>query len=177
MYIKIIFWYITLKRKKMNFKKILIALILSSLLIGCVGAASIQEFKIDAPVKEIFGSADYVIYANFHGDGGIGIYKCIDKQEDNKTVDEASLDNLIYDDGDEYITQDKDMKIIVNHDHSANFTDKLHGTHGISEVINEEGQKYVVVFWAKSSGETNMTQLKTVQDKFNEINNVTPIAF
>ena len=148
----------------MNFKKILIALILSSLLIGCVGAASIQEFKIDAPVKEIFGSDDYVIYANSHGDA-------------NKTVDEASLDNLIYDDGDEYITQDKDMKIIVNHDHSANFTDKLHGTHGISEVINEEGQKHVVVFWAKSSGETNMTKLNTAKDKFNEINNVTPIAF
>ena len=161
MYIKIIFWYITLKRKKMNFKKILIALILSSILIGCVGAASIQEYKIDAPVKEIFGSDDYVIYANSHGDGGIGIYKCIDKQEDNKTVDEDSLDNLIYDDGDEYITQDKD----------------LHKTHGISEVINDSGEKHVVVFWAKSSGETNMTQLKTVQDKFNEINNVTPIAF
>ena len=177
MYIKIIFWYITLKRKKMNFKKILIALILSSLLIGCVGAASIQEYKIDAPVKEIFGSDDYVIYANSHGDGGIGIYKCIDKQEDNKTVDDDSLDNLIYDDGDEYITQDKDMKISVNPDHSANFTDKLHKTHGISEVINDSGEKHVVVFWAKSSGETNMTQLKTVQDKFNEINNVTPIAF
>ena len=154
----------------MNFKKILIALILSSLLIGCVGAASIQEYKIDAPVKEIFGSDDYVIYANSHGDGGIGIYKCIDKQEDNKTVDEDSLDNLIYDDGDEYITQDKDMKISVNPDH-------LHKTHGISEVINDSGEKHVVVFWAKSSGETNMTQLKTVQDKFNEINNVTPIAF
>ena len=69
------------------------------------------------------------------------------------------------------------MKISVNHDHSANFTDKLHGTHGISEVINEEGQKHVVVFWAKSSGETNMTQLNTAKDKFNEINNVTPIAF
>jgi len=161
----------------MNFKKILIALILSSLLIGCVGAVSIQEFKIDAPVKEIFGSDDYVIYANSHGDAGIGIYKSIDKHEDNKTVDEASLDNLIYDDGDEYITQDKDMKLSVNHDHSANFTDKLHGTHGISEVINEEGQKHVVVFWAKSSGETNMTKLNTAKDKFNEINNVTPIAF
>ena len=150
----------------MNFKKILIALILSSILIGCVGAASIQEYKIDAPVKEIFGSDDYVIYANSHGDGGIGIYKCIDKQEDNKTVDENSLDNLIYDDGDEYITQDKDMKISV-----------LHKTHGISEVINDSGEKHVVVFWAKSSGETNMTKLNTAKDKFNEINNVTPIAF
>ena len=161
----------------MNFKKILIALILSSLLIGCVGAVSIQEFKIESPVKEIYASDNCVIYANSHGDAGIGIYKSLDNQKDNKTIEDGPISNLIYDDGDEYITPDNTMKLSINQDHTANFTDLTHKTKGISEIINTEGQKYVVIFWEKSSSDMNMTKLNIAKDNFNNNNEVTPIAF
>lgn len=161
----------------MNFKTILIALIVSSLLIGCVSAASIQEFRIDGPVKEIFGSDDFVIYADSHGDAGLGIYKNIDNDGDNNTTFDNPLENLVYNNGNEYLTPDNDMKIRVNPDHTANFTDNVHGTKGISELINNYGEEYVVIFWAKSSSDVNMTNMKADIDNFNKINNATPIAF
>ena len=59
----------------MNFKKIFIVLIVSSLLIGAVCASSITDFKIDdGKVKEIFKDNDIIVYADEHSDSGIAIF-------------------------------------------------------------------------------------------------------
>ena len=151
----------------MNFKKIFIVLIVSSLLIGAVCASSITDFKIDdGKVKEIFKDNDIIVYADEHSDSGIAIFKTFDKIGDKDTKDDDRIDNLVHDDGDEYITADEDMKLAKNPDHTANFTDADHGTMGLSEVIDHNGEKHVVVFWAKNQSHMNMTQLKADMDKF-----------
>ena len=161
----------------MNFKKIVIALIFASLLIGCVSATNITDFKIHDSLNKIYSTDDFVIYADEHGDAGIGIYKIIDNVEDKDTDDDDKIDDLVHDDGDEYITADDDMNLTVNSDNTANFTDTDHGTVGVSEVINHNGEKHVVVFWAKNSSERNQANLTASMANFNKDNNVTPVAF
>ena len=161
----------------MNFKKIVIALIVASLLIGCVSATGINDFKIHDSLEEIFCADDFVIYANEHNDSGIGIYKFADSVEDNDTDDDDKIDNLVHDEGDEYITSDDDMNITVNSDHTANFTDTEHGTVGVSEVIDHNGEKHVVVFWAKNTSDRDVANLTVAIANFNKDNNVTPVAF
>lgn len=161
----------------MDFKKIAIALIVASILIGCVSATNLTDFKIHDSLKEVLSTDDFVIYANEQSDSGIGIYKLVDNVEDNDTDDDDKIDNLVHDDGDEYITADEDMNITVNSDNTANFTDADHGTVGVSEVINHNGEKHVVVFWAKNSSDRDIANLTVAIAHFNKDNNVTPIAF
>lgn len=159
------------------FKKILFALVVSTLLIGCAFATGIDDFKIDESVKEIYNSSKLIVYADEHSDGGIAIFKTLDKAEDDNTDDDDAIDNLVHDDGDEYLTGDDDVSIQINSDKTANFTDKDHSTKGISEVIDHNGEKHVVVFWAKEQSDMDMAKLLSIMDKFNKDNNVAPIAF
>lgn len=161
----------------MKLEKILIVLIVSSLLVGCVCATSITDFKVDGAYKEIYSTDDLIVYADSHNDAGLGIYKITDKHEDDNYDDDDAIDDLIHDDGDEYITADDDMKLTTNPDKTANFTDADHGTLGVSEVVDHNGQKHVIVFWAKNSSHKDLKQLKTDIDSFNKNNNLTPIAF
>lgn len=162
----------------MNFKKIAIVLIVASLLIGCVSATSISNFKFDDSFnKELLSTENFVIFADEHGDAGIGIYKVVDNVEDKDTDDDDKIDNLVHDDGDEYITADDDMNLTVNSDHTANFTDADYGTHGVSEVIDHNGEKHVIVFWAKNTCDRDMANLTAAMANFNKDNNVSPVTF
>ena len=69
------------------------------------------------------------------------------------------------------------MKLALNPDHTANFTDMDHGTVGISEVVDHGGDKLVIVFWATNSSNLNMDSLKTTLDQFNKDNSVSPVPF
>ena len=160
----------------MNFKRIVIALIVASLFVGCVSATNITDYKIHDSLDEIFSADDFVIYANEHNDSGIGIYKMVDSDDDNDDNDDK-IENLVHDEGDEYITQDDDMNITVNSDHTANFTDMDHGTVGVSEVIDHNGEKHVIVFWAKNTSDRDVANLTVAINNFNKDNNVTPVAF
>lgn len=162
----------------MNFKKIAIVLIVASLLIGCVNATSITDFKFDDSLsKELLSTDDLIVYADEHGDAGIAIYKVVDNVEDKDTNDDDKIDDLIHDDGDEYLKSDDDVNLTVNTDKSANFTDSDHGTHGVSEVIDHNGEKHVIVFWAKNTCDRDVANLTAEMVKFNKDNNVSPIAF
>ena len=161
----------------MNFKKIVIALIVASLLIGCVSATNMTDFNIHDSLEEIFSADDFVIYANEHNDSGIGIYKIVDNVEDDDTDDDDKIEDLVHDDGDEYLKSDDDMNIAVNPDHTANFTDADHGTVGVSEVIDHNGEKHVVVLWAKNTSDRDVANLTVAINNFNKDNNVTPVAF
>ena len=160
----------------MDFKKILLVLIVSSLLIGTVCATNL-DFKIDDKFKEVLKNDDFVVYADDHSDAGVAIFKSIDKIGDNDTNDDTLIDKIVHDDGDEYLIADDDMKLALNPDHTANFTDIDHGTVGYSEVVDHGGEKHVVVFWATNSSDMDMSALKTTMDQFNKDNSVSPLPF
>ncbi|WP_295722675.1 hypothetical protein [uncultured Methanobrevibacter sp.] len=46
----------------MNIKRVLIALFVLSLLIGCVHATNVKDFKINGPVKELSSNDNYVVH-------------------------------------------------------------------------------------------------------------------
>lgn len=87
------------------------------------------------------------------------------------------LDNVIHHDGREYLTPDDDLKIDVNSDNIGNFTDFDHATYGVSEVVDVDGNQYIVVVWAKDSSSNDTAKLMSTLNDFNKNNNVKAIAF
>ena len=92
-------------------------------------------------------------------------------------VDDDILDNTIHHDGREYITADDDLKLDMNSDNTANFTDYDHATHGVSEVVKVNGEQYVVVSWAKDSSNIDNAKLSSILKDFNKNNKVEAVAF
>ena len=58
----------------MGLKKIIFALIVTSLLIGGACAASVNDFKMDDTYKSLYKGEYYSVYANNDKDCGISIY-------------------------------------------------------------------------------------------------------
>lgn len=87
------------------------------------------------------------------------------------------LDHVIHHDGREYTYGDDDMAISKNSDKTANFTDYDHATHGISEVVKQGDQQFIVVAWAKDSSSMDNAKLTSLLSDFNKNNKVSPISF
>ena len=161
----------------MDIKKIFLALLVSALLIGSVCAASVNDFKVDNTYKNVYGGEYYSVYADGNQDSGISIYKNVNDDVYDDIENDDVLDNVIHHDGREYITPDDDLKLDVNADHIGNFTDYDHATHGVSEVIDVNGDQYIVVVWAKDSSNMDFADLLSTLNDFNKNNNVEAIAF
>ena len=69
------------------------------------------------------------------------------------------------------------MKINENSDNTVNFTDIDHGEQGIAELIDCDGQQFIVVFWAKDTSDVKDSDLSSMLNEFNKENNVDAIAF
>lgn len=69
------------------------------------------------------------------------------------------------------------MKIEKNPDNTVNFTDYNHATKGISEIINANGEQFILVSWAKDSANIDMSKLMSTLNDFNKNNNVNAVAF
>ena len=69
------------------------------------------------------------------------------------------------------------MKIDKNPDNTANFTDMDHSTHGVVELVESNGQQYIVVFLAKNSANIQNSDLASQLAQFNTNNQVKPVAF
>ncbi|WP_296887446.1 hypothetical protein [uncultured Methanobrevibacter sp.] len=69
------------------------------------------------------------------------------------------------------------MKINKNPDNTANSTDMDHTTHGISELVEVDGQQFVVVVWAKDSSNIQNSDLALKLAEFNQNNQVKALAF
>lgn len=159
----------------MDGKKILFILVLSTLVVGCAFAAnSVNDFKVNDSYKHIAGNDYYSFNANDNKDVGITIYK---NDDNDKYGDPDVYDHVLHDDGREYIRVDDDMKINKNPDHSANFTDFDHATHGIVELVESNGQQYIVVAWAKDTSHVQTAELASQLAQFNSANQVKPISF
>lgn len=59
----------------MDVKKIFFVLLISSLLIGTVCAASVNDFKIDKTYKNEYSSDYYSVYADDNQDSGILVFQ------------------------------------------------------------------------------------------------------
>lgn len=160
----------------MNGKVIFLLLVISTLFIGCVFAAnSASDFKVDGNYKHVLGNEYYSVNLNDNKDTGCLIFKNVD--DDLYDNHNDPYDNLIHDDGRDYIKADDDMKINKNPDNTANFTDMDHSTHGVVEVVNSNGQQYIVVFFAKDSTNIQNKDLASQLTQFNNDNQVKAVAF
>lgn len=161
----------------MNFKKILVLIIVSSILIGCVCAAGVTDFKADNKYKSIYSDNDCAIYADEHNDTGISIYKALDTTDDDDDDSFEAFENFLRDDGNDYLTADDDLTLDKNADYTANFTDTEHGTAGISELVEHDGQQYVIVVWSINTNELDFAGLVTTLNDFNKANDLVSIEF
>ena len=161
----------------MNAKGILLALIVTTLLVGSVCAASVNDFKVDESYSNnAFTSDYYSVYLNGNGDSGVAIYKNVGDDAYDDLNDDV-VDEIVHDDGREYIVVDDDMQITKNADNTANFTDYDHAEHGAVEVVEMGGEQYIVVFFAKDSSNTTDADLMAQLTAFNKDNGVAPAAF
>lgn len=152
-------------------------MIFSSLIIGNVCAAGVNDFKIDDSYKNIYNGTYYSIYTDDSQDSGISIFKNVNDDVYDDVENDGILDNIIYHDGREYITPDDDLKLDINSDNIANFTDCEHQTHGLSEVFKQDGESYIAVFWAKDSSDIDNKKLSSLLKDFNKDNDVKAVAF
>ena len=160
----------------MDIKKILLALIITSLLVGSACAASVNDFKVDGSYGNDFSSDYYSVYLNGNRDSGVAIYKNVNDDLYDDLNDDA-VDNIVHDDCREYLVGDDEMQITKNADNTANFTDYDHAEHGVVEVVEIGGDQYVVVFFAKDSSNTTDADLMAKLTAFNKDNNVNAVAF
>ena len=159
----------------MEFKNILLLICISFLLIGAVSAQkTVNDFQIDDSYSQAYTGTTHSLYLNEKQDSGIGIYKYL---ADDDADDDDAYDDLTHDEGTDYLTPDDDFKIDKNSDNTANFTDIDHAQHGVVEVINCDGEEYVIVFWAKDTSDLTNSDLISQLNNFNKDNNVKAIAF
>ena len=159
----------------MDGKKILFILIVSTLVVGCAFAAnSVNDFKVNNSYKHVAGNDYYSLNMNDNRDAGITIFR---NANDDAYGDVDVYDHVLHDDGREYIQVDDDMRIDKNPDNTANFTDFDHATHGVVEVVESNGQQYIVVAWAKNSSNIQNTELAAQIAQFNSDNQVKVIAY
>lgn len=162
----------------MDFRKILILVFVSFLLIGAVSAQkNVNDFKVDGSFKSTANGTHISLYLNEKQDSGITIYKLVGNDDDSDDRIDDAYDHLIKDDGDDYLTPDDDYKLNKNSDNTFNFTDSGRAEHGVGEVINVGGERFVVVFWAKNNASSDDGQLMSLLTDFNKNNNVNPVAF
>lgn len=182
----------------MDFKKILLALIVTTLLVGSACAANINGFKVDG-YSNTYDSDYDSTYLNSNGDSGVSIYKNsngayyeydddghYDYDDDGYDYDDAydhDYDDVYDDDyvahngGTVYNGISDDMQLTKNADNTASFTDYDDAEHGVVEVVQLDGEKYTVIFWAKDASNINNADLISKLTDFNKDNGVSPVAF
>ncbi|WP_407415092.1 hypothetical protein [Methanobrevibacter sp.] len=159
----------------MDGKKILFIMAVLTLFVGCAFAAnSVNDFKVNDAYKHVSGNDYFSLNMNDNRDVGITVYK---NANDDAYGDVDVYDHVLHDDGREYIQVDDDMKIVKNSDNSANFTDFDHATHGVVELVESNGQQFIVVAWAKDSSNVQNAELAQQIAQFNNDNQVKAIAF
>ena len=163
----------------MDIKKMFLLIAVSSLLMSSAYAINdVTSFNMDNTYKQAYNDSYHSLYLNENQDSGVAIYKNVDDDlYDDDHDNDDKYDNLIEDDGRDYLHSDDEYKVNKKDDNTANFKDYDNGEHGIVELIKSEGKEYIIVFWAKNNNKITNKDLKTQLNQFNKNNNVTPIAF
>ena len=159
----------------MDGRNVLFLFVVSLLLFGTACAQkTVNDFEIDESYAGAYNGSYHSLYLNQNLDSGIAIYKIAAGDVDE---DDDAHENLIHDDGRDYMTPDDDMKIDKNSDNTFNFTDYDHGQHGVGELIDVDGDSYVVAFFEKGTGSVDCTNLISQLSQFNKDNDVDAVAF
>lgn len=159
----------------MDFRNVIFLLFVSLLMFGAVCAQkNVDDFKIDKSYDNAYNGNYYSLYLNEKQDSGVTIYKDL---VDDAADDNDAYDNLIHDTGRDYLTPDDDFKIDKNSDNTVTFTDYDNAEHGVSEIIDCDGEQFIVVFWAKDSSNIDNKDLISQLNDFNKDNDVKAIAF
>lgn len=159
----------------MELKNILCLLLVSFLLFGTVCAQkNVNDFQVDESYGSAHNGTYAAVYLNEKQDSGITVYKYLDNPADD---DDDAYDDLIHDDGKDYLFSDDDMKVDKNQDNTVNFTDYDHAQHGVGEMIKVDGEDFVVVCWAKDSSNIGNADLLSHLNEFNKDNNVKATTF
>ena len=161
----------------MNIKGVLFLILVSSLLVGSVCAASVNDFKVDGTFSSIYNGEYYSVYANSNQDAGVSIFKNVNDDVYDDMENDDVLDHVIHHDGREYTYGDDDMALNKSADNTATFKDYDHATHGVSEVVSQGGEQFVAVFWAKDTSSMDNAKLSSMLSDFNKNNNVSSVAF
>lgn len=165
--------------KIMDIKKVFFLMFVSSLLISSTYATSdVTSFNINDNYKQTYNDSYHALYLNENHDAGVTVYKNVDEDQYYIDDNDEKYDNLIEDDGREYLHSDDDYQLQKNEDKTASFKDHDNNEHGIVELIkNNNGQEYIVVFWAKNNNDMKNKDLKLQLEQFNKDNNVNIITF
>ena len=159
----------------MDVRNVVFLLVISLLLFGIACAhKTVNDFEIDESYAASYNGSYHSLYLNQNQDSGIAIYKIASGDVDE---DDDAHDNIVHDDGMDYLTPDDDMKIDKNSDNTFNFTDYDNAQHGIGEVIDVDGDSYAVVFFAKGTDDVDNSELIYHLHDFNEDNDVDAVAF
>lgn len=158
-------------------RKLFLILIISALLFSCVYAVDeLSNFKVDDKLYDSnFNGSDCIIYFDDTNSSGMGIFKYLDN--DCEDDDDDAIDNILIDDGDDYLEADEDYKLTKNPDNTANFTDLDNNNRGIVELVDVNNEKFVIVFWAKNDSSIDNEELISQLNDFNKNNDVSPISF
>ena len=158
----------------MDYRNIIFLLFVSLLLFGTVCAQkTVNDFVIDSSYTGAFNGNDHSLYLNNNKDSGIAVFKMVDGDLD----EDDAYDDLIHDEGSDYLYSSEDVKVDKNPDNTFNFTDYDHGEHGVGEVINDGNESFVVIFWAKDSSNINNADLMSLLTQFNKDNKAAPVAY
>lgn len=159
--------------ENMDYRHWICLLFISVLLVGTVFAQkTVNDFNIDESYTQAYNGTCDSLYLNGNHDAGVIIYKDLVEVDD----DNNAYDNLIQDSGRDYLTPDDDLKIDQNSDNTVNFTDYDGAQHGVAEIIEVNGDSFVVVFWAKDTSNVDNSQLISQLNQFNKDNNVKATA-
>ena len=132
-----------------------------------------HDFEIDKDYKNVENQTHYSLYLNDKQDSGITVYDSLGESD----TDSSTYGDLIHDDGQEYLQMDDDFEIEKKADNIVEFKDIDHAQHGVVEVVNDDGNQYVVVFWAKDTSDVKNSDLNPLLKEFNKDNDVEAIAF
>lgn len=161
----------------MDMKQILFLIFITAILIGAAHGAKVNDFTPDKNYKSAYQGKYYSLYLNDNKDSGITVYENVDDDAYGDIDDDGPYDDLIHDDGREYLTMDDDFQIEKNDGNIVEFKDLDHSQHGTVEVVEKDGSQYIVVFWAKDSSDVKNSELNDLLKEFNKDNKVEAVAF
>ena len=159
----------------MDLKKVLFLLVISLLLFGTACAQkNVNDFQVDDSYDQAYNGTYYALYLNEKQDSGINVYKDVASDVDDEN---EPYDDLVHDDGRDYLTPDDDLKVDKNSDNTVNFKDSDCAEHGVAEMISVDGEDFIVVFWAKDTSDVDNSDLISQLNEFNKDNDVKAVAF
>ena len=128
------------------------------------------------PILDYISNEEYFsYYSNNDYTSGICIFKNKNDDVYDNIQDTNVLNNVVHNDGKKYITPDNNLFLSKNPGHTANFNDTEQGTSGTIEVVNVDGNEYIIVVW--STNTTNVDTAKELSDFNKENNDLKPIPF